>query len=68
MEDARGAAVQPAEVAPPAANPAFPLRATLGNGAVRLLGYDLDDARAVPGGQVTVGASRINGNVSLPGA
>ncbi|MCA9971390.1 MAG: hypothetical protein KC425_14290, partial [Anaerolineales bacterium] len=45
---------RPEDVAPPPAAPAYPLQATLGDGAVRLLGYDVDDARAEPGGQVTV--------------
>ncbi|MCA9872006.1 MAG: hypothetical protein KC441_00050, partial [Anaerolineales bacterium] len=44
----------PAQVAPRQTGGQYPVHFTLGNGAVRLVGYDLDTRQAVPGGQVTV--------------
>jgi len=41
-------------VSPAVAQPTFPLDIVLGDDQVRLLGYDLDDSQAYPGGQVTV--------------
>jgi len=56
LRDAAGRALwrAPADVAPPTFGGHYPVQVTLGNEQVRLLGYDLDTADAVPGGRVVV--------------